>query len=184
MKIPQSFSEDKVLSDTFEWIFTFRAGPYDWFSTTFYMIDKDGKGENCYYLQITNGASKANDIAKERKNKRTAKIGVFAVAHGVYWEQFEGLLDNIMKYHKDFCDIVEKNEVEVIDFGMIDSSEKAFDTVPKMKAENLDLLFCNMVTYATSSVFAPIIRDVDVPMALVALQPLEAMDYTKACTFM
>ena len=33
----------------------------------------------------------------ERKNKRTAKIGVFAVAHGVYWEQFEGLLDNIMK---------------------------------------------------------------------------------------
>ena len=120
----------------------------------------------------------------ERKNKRTAKIGVFAVAHGVYWEQFEGLLENIMKYHKDFCDIVEKNEVEVIDFGMIDSSEKAFETVSKMKAENLDLLFCNMVTYATSSVFAPIMRDVDVPMALVALQPLEAMDYTKACTFM
>lgn len=120
----------------------------------------------------------------ERKNKRIAKIGVFAVAHGVYWEQFEGLLENIMKYHKDFCDIVEKNEVEVIDFGMIDSSEKAFETVSKMKAENLDLLFCNMVTYATSSVFAPIMRDVDVPMALVALQPLEAMDYTKACTFM
>ena len=27
----------------------------------------------------------------ERKNKRTAKIGVFAVAHATYWEQFEGL---------------------------------------------------------------------------------------------
>ena len=120
----------------------------------------------------------------ERKFKRTARIGIFAVAHGVYWEQFDGLLDNIMKYHKDFLNIVEKNEVEIIDFGIVDSSEKAFDTAVKMKAENLDLLFCNMVTYATSSVFAPIIRDVDVPMVLIALQPLKAMDYTKACTFM
>ena len=31
-----------------------------------------------------------------RKNKRTAKIGIFAVAHATYWDQFEGLLDNIM----------------------------------------------------------------------------------------
>ena len=38
----------------------------------------------------------------ERKNKRTAKIGIFAVAHATYWDQFDGLLDNIMGYHKDF----------------------------------------------------------------------------------
>lgn len=120
----------------------------------------------------------------ERKNKRTAKIGIFAVAHAKYWEQFDGLLENIMSYHRDLCDMVKENEVEVVDYGMVDSSEKAFDTVKRMKAAGLDLIMCNMVTYATSSVFAPIIRDCNVPMILVALQPLSRLDYTKANTFM
>ena len=119
-----------------------------------------------------------------RKNKRTARIGVFAVAHATYWAQFDGLLDNIMGYHNDFCKMTEKNDVEVIDFGMIDSSEKAYEAVPKILAANVDVLFCNMVTYATSSVFAPIIREVNKPMVLIALQPRAALDYTKASTFM
>ena len=120
----------------------------------------------------------------ERKQKRTARIGIFAVAHAVYWEQFEGLYDNIMKYHHDLVDKVGANDVEVIDFGMVDSSMKAYETVKKIKAASLDLLMCNMVTYATSSVFAPIVRDSHVPMILVALQPLSRLDYTKASTFM
>lgn len=120
----------------------------------------------------------------ERKNKRYAKIGVFAVAHATYFEQFEGLYENLMIFHKEFCEMTEKNQVEVIDFGMIDTSEKAYEAAAKMQAANLDLIFCNMVTYATSSVFAPIIRDVNSPIVLVALQPRYALDYTKASTFM
>lgn len=120
----------------------------------------------------------------ERKKKRTARIGIFAVAHAVYWQQFEGLEANIMGYHREFCDMVAKQDVEVIDFGMIDSSEKAYAAVPKILAANVDVLFCNMVTYATSSVFAPIVKEVNKPMVLVALQPRAALDYTKASTFM
>lgn len=119
-----------------------------------------------------------------RKNKRNAKIGIFAVAHATYWTQFEGLLDNIMSYHRDFCKMVEENDVEIIDFGMVDSSEKAYDAARKILAENVDVLFCNMVTYATSSVFAPIVRETNKPIVLVALQPRSALDYTKANTFM
>ena len=119
-----------------------------------------------------------------RKKRRTAKIGIFAVAHATYWEQFEGLLDNIMGYHDDFCQMTQNNDVEVVDFGMIDSSEKAYDAVPEILAANVDVLFCNMVTYATSSVFAPIIKEVNKPMVLIALQPRAALDYTKANTFM
>jgi len=92
----------------------------------------------------------------ERKNKRTAKIGIFAVAHATYWDQFEGLLDNIMKYHNDFCQMTKDNDVEVVDFGMVDSSEKAFQCAKAINGADVDVLFCNMVTYATSSVFAPI----------------------------
>ena len=53
-----------------------------------------------------------------------------------------------------------------------------------MKKDDLDIIFCNMVTYATSSVFVPIIREMEMPVILLALQPLERMDYSKASTFM
>ena len=119
-----------------------------------------------------------------RKNKRNARIAVFAVIHEIYFEQFEGLRENLEKYHSDFVEILKKNDVEVVDFGIIGNNEAAYETANKIKGGGIDLIMCNMITYATSSVFAPIIRDCDVPMVLVALQPRAAMDYSKASTFM
>lgn len=120
----------------------------------------------------------------KRLKKRNARIGFFAVAHATYWEQFEGLLDQIMRYHKDASLLIEENEIELVDYGMVDSSEKAYEVLKKMQGDSLDILFCNMVTYATSSVFAPIIRDMNIPVILLALQPLSGLDYSKASTHM
>ena len=119
-----------------------------------------------------------------RKNKRNARIAVFAVIHEIYFEQFEGLRENLEKYHSDFVAILKKNDVEVVDFGIIGNNEAAYETANKIKSSGIDLIMCNMITYATSSVFAPVIRDCDIPMVLVALQPRAAMDYSKASTFM
>jgi len=41
-----------------------------------------------------------------------------------------------------------------------------------------------MVTYATSATFGAIIRDLHVPIVMVALQPLAALDYARATTHM
>ena len=120
----------------------------------------------------------------ERKRERTAKIGIFSVAHSTYNTQFEGLYDNLLGYHGDLCRMVRDNEVEVVDFGLIDSSEKAYETLSQIEGSGVDILFCNMITYATSSVFVPIIRGTNKPIVLVALQPRRALDYTKASTFM
>ena len=120
----------------------------------------------------------------ERKKERCARIGIFAVAHATYFSQFEGLYENLMGYHQTLCETVEENGVTLLDFGMIDSSEKAYEAAKRMREANLDLIFCNMITYATSSVFAPIVRDVHLPIVLVALQPRAALDYSKASTFM
>ncbi|MBQ3553188.1 MAG: L-fucose/L-arabinose isomerase family protein [Clostridia bacterium] len=120
----------------------------------------------------------------ERKKKRTARIGVFGVVHEVYFEQFEGLQESLERYHSEFISLLEKNDVEVVDYGIVGSNEAAYQTADKINGDRIDLLMCNMVTYATSSVFAPIIRDCNIPMILVALQPRQAMDYTRASTFM
>ena len=120
----------------------------------------------------------------ERKAERVARIGTFAVVHEVYFEQFEGLRENLEGYHRDFIAKLKANGVEVVDYGIIGNNTAAYEAAARMRGDGLDLIMCNMITYATSSVFAPVIMTVDVPMVLVALQPRTAMDYTKANTFM
>lgn len=118
----------------------------------------------------------------ERLKKRTARIGIFGVAHPVYWGQFAGLKERLMEYHDDFKQMVCANEVEVADFGMVDTSQSAYAALERMKGGSLDLVFCNMLTYATSSVFAPIIRDLNLPVVLTALQPRRRLDCAVANT--
>ena len=120
----------------------------------------------------------------ERKIQRKAKIAFFAVGHATYWGQFDGLLDSLLGYHSEVKAIIEENEVEITDYGMIDSNEKAYAASLKINADAPDIIFCDMVTYATSSTFTPIIQNVTAPMVLLALQPLDCLDYTKANTFM
>jgi L-arabinose isomerase len=85
---------------------------------------------------------------------------------------------------KIFIEKLKVSDVHVVDFGIVDDAEPAYDLVPSLKAANLDLIFCDMVTYATSSTFGTIIRNIDVPIVMVALQPLKALDYTRASTHM
>ena len=111
-------------------------------------------------------------------------IGIFAVAHGTYWNQFPGLKENMQKYHSDFVALVANNEVEIVDLGIVDDSITANEAAVQLNAADVDLIFCNMITYATSSVFAPVLRNCSAPVVLAALQPRSAMDYEKANTFM
>jgi L-arabinose isomerase len=112
------------------------------------------------------------------------RIAVFAVAHPKYWSQFPTLREKLEGYHAELCKKITALGAEVTDFGIIDSERLSYETLPRLKAADCDVWFCNMITYATSSVFAPIMRDADRPVVLTALQPLSALDYTKANTLM
>jgi len=138
-------------------------------------------------IKSTTETNFIKEVAKmiERKIKNCATIATFMVSHAVYDEQFPGLYDNFNKYHADFISLVKENEdITVLDFGMVDSSEKGFEVAEKINGCGADLIMCNMITYATSSVFAPIIRNCSIPMILIALQPRRGLDYSKASTFM
>jgi len=120
-----------------------------------------------------------------RRKPLTAKVGILSVGHHTYWPQFPGLLDEMNRKTGVLVKKVQGNGVEVIDFGMVDNAQSAYAALPKVKAAGLDLLLVDMVTYATSSTFGCFARELkDLPMVLVALQPLSAMDYTKATTYM
>ena len=120
----------------------------------------------------------------ERRKKRTANVGIFGVGFHTYWPQFEGLLDELKRKLNVFVERVKSHEVEVADFGIVDDAKSAYALLPKLRAADLDLVFCDMLTYATSASFGAIVRGLDVPIVLVALQPLKALDYSKASTYM
>ena len=120
----------------------------------------------------------------QRKNPRFARVAFFSVAHGVYFSQFEGLYDTLMGYHRETVELVAGNGVEVVDLGMVCSNREGFETAARINGSSVDLIICNMITYATSSVFAPVVQNTTAPVILLALQPRKALDYTMASTRM
>lgn len=113
-----------------------------------------------------------------------ARVGLLGIGHHVYWPQFEGLLDEMHRKINVLRGKLETNSVEVEHFGLIDNAQKAYAVVPRILAADIDLLFVNMATYGTSSTFGVLCREIRVPFVLVALQPMEAMDYANGTTFM
>ena len=116
----------------------------------------------------------------ERRKPRTARVGVFGVGLDIYWNQFPGLRDELMGYMDVFEGQVRAHDVETVNFGMVDNAQAAYAALDALKAARLDLIFCDMLTYATSSTFGILIRELNIPIVLVALQPSKAMDYAHA----
>ena len=120
----------------------------------------------------------------ERRVALSANVGLLGVGHATYWDQFDGLLQVMHDKQEVLQKKIERNYVKVFDFGLIDNSEKAYEAVQQIKSSGVDILFIDMVTYATSETFTPLVRFLDIPIVLVALQPLKAMDYSKGSTFL
>ncbi len=119
----------------------------------------------------------------ERRKPLTANVGVVSVGLDTYWKQCPGLYDDMLKKAEVFEKSVAAHQVKVTSFGISDNPEKAASLIPAMKAADLDLLFVDMVTYATSSTFAPFVRELKCPIVLVALQPDSRLDYEHATIY-
>lgn len=119
-----------------------------------------------------------------RRKPLTANVGVLGVGYDQYWSQFEGMLNELLGKQKKFCDFLGRQQVNVIDFGMVDNAQSALEAIPRLLGADLDLLFIDMLTYATSVTCGKIFREVPVPIVLVALQPRQAMDYQNGTTYM
>ncbi len=119
-----------------------------------------------------------------RRKPLQAHIGLFGVGHDTYWSQFEGLLDELMGHHNLLADRIRQRGVIVTDLGMVDNAESAYKAVRDLKAGDFDLIFCNMLTYATSATWGIMARELNVPIVLVALQPLDRIRYDQCTTRM
>src|SRR3954449_6674907 len=88
-----------------------------------------------------------------RRKPLNARIGIFGVGHHTYWQQFEGLLEEMHRKLAIFTAKVRKHGVDVVEFGMVDEARSAYRVRNELKAASLDVIFCDMLTYATSATF-------------------------------
>ena len=135
-------------------------------------------------IRTTNAQQRPGGFYIPRRKPLTSTIAVFGVGHYSYWRQFEGLLEEVRRKLAVFVNKVRAHGDEVIEAGIADDARSAYALRSQLKAVSPDLIFCDMLTYATSASFGVIVRDLDVPIVLVALQPMKALDYSRASTFM
>ncbi len=105
-----------------------------------------------------------------------ARIGVFAIAHGPYLPQFPQLVEEYAGQYEAFKKTL-PDTIEIIDGGLVTNKELAMVAGDKFRAADVDLVFLQMLTYATSYNVLPAIRDLDVPVVVINLQKLKAPDY-------
>lgn len=108
------------------------------------------------------------------------KVGLMGVGLKTYWDQFDGLLARLTKYQHTIKDKMQANgPIEVVDAGMVDDVEKAGDAASLMKREDVEILFIYVSTYALSSTLIPLVNRLNIPVILLNMQPLPAIEYDK-----
>ena len=105
------------------------------------------------------------------------KIGLFGIGLDTYWPQFEGLELRLRGYQKEIADGLARPGVDVVDVGLVDSPEYARDAAEKFQQEDVSLIFLYVSTYALSSTVLPVVQKAKVPVVVLNLQPVKAIDY-------
>ncbi|MBT9188272.1 hypothetical protein [Zobellia russellii] len=105
------------------------------------------------------------------------KIGLFSIGLDTYWDQFEGLKSRLEGYTTIVENQLKKSGHDIINFGLIDNSSSAFEAGIKFKEESVDLIFLYISTYALSSTVLPVVQKAKVPVIILNLTPVDAIDY-------
>ncbi len=113
--------------------------------------------------------------------KQKAHVGVFGIGLAAYWPQFPGLRERLEGYQRR----VEQRLSEwasVTSGGMVDDASGAVRAGDAFLRSGIDLLFCYVGTYSTSSQVLPVLQRAKAPVVVLNLQPQAALDYDRTDT--
>jgi L-arabinose isomerase len=105
------------------------------------------------------------------------RVGLFGIGLDTYWPQFEGLEQRLTGYLQRVHDKLARPGVDVVNLGLIDNPEKAMDAGHSFRQADVDIIFLYVTTYALSSTVLPVVRRARVPVIILNLAPVPAIDY-------
>jgi L-arabinose isomerase len=106
-------------------------------------------------------------------------VGLFGIGLAAYWSQFEGLEKRLQGYVARVAERLAGPGREIVNFGLVDSAERAFAVGHEARRQDVDLLVLYVTTYALSSTVLPVVRRAKVPVLVLNLQPEAAIDYAR-----
>lgn len=105
------------------------------------------------------------------------RIGLFGIGLDAYWPQFKDLKARLESYLNHVEAKLARPGIEVVNLGLIDSSQKAFEAGHRFRREDVDLIFLHVTTYALSATVLPVVQRAKVPVIVLNLSPEPAIDY-------
>lgn len=105
------------------------------------------------------------------------RVGLFGIGLDTYWGQYAGLLDRLGGYQAIIRQKLTAFGVDVVDAGMIDTVPKSHEAADLFKREDVAIIFLYVSTYALSATVLPVVQKAKVPVIVLNLQPVRAIDY-------
>jgi L-arabinose isomerase len=109
----------------------------------------------------------------------TLRVGLFGIGLAAYWSQFAGLEERLKGNVARVAERLAAPGREIVNFGLVDSTERAFAIGHAVRRQDVDLLVLYVTTYALSSTVLPVVRRAKVPVLVLNLQPEAAIDYAR-----
>jgi len=105
------------------------------------------------------------------------RAGLFGIGLDTYWPQFKGLRERLQGYQRRIHQRLKRPGVEIVDAGLVDSPLKAREAAELFKTRDAQMIFLYVSTYALSSTVLPVVQKANVPVIVLNLQPVAAIDY-------
>lgn len=105
------------------------------------------------------------------------RIGLFGIGLDTYWPQFKGLKDRLQGYQRGIAQRLGGMGVEVVDAGLVDNPDKSREAAALFRSRGVEAIFLYISTYALSHTVLPVAQQAKVPIIVLNLQPVAAIDY-------
>ena len=100
------------------------------------------------------------------------KIGLYSCGNKPYWRQFAGLEERMISYGAFIGKKMQSiADVEVCNFGLVDSFEKGKEAGEYFAREGVSIVFCHVATYSPSSNVLPVHKACRAKTVILNLQP-------------
>jgi L-arabinose isomerase len=107
------------------------------------------------------------------------RIGLFGIGLDAYWPQFKGLKPRLEHYLHIVSDKLMRPGIEVVGLGLIDNPKRALEAGHEFCEKDVDVIFLLVTTYALSSTVLPVVQRPKVPVIVLNLSPVAAINYEK-----
>ncbi len=105
------------------------------------------------------------------------RAGLCGIGLEAYWEQFPSLKSQLEGYLEAVATRLTRPGVELIQFGLVDTPQRAREAGHGCRRADTDILFLYVTTYALSNTVLPLVQRAGVPVIVLNLQPAAAIDY-------